>query len=236
VSTLATLASRLSAITKLVTSIEKESNRRRWLDSLEGSRQVEKAGRRSWSNLAWGAGRMQGFNAGLGRPARASSLRHSFTGEEESENKLVIDQERSLRGRAMDVEEDDDDDIFNSNIIVRPISPLNPSSIFSSNACDSEEIMEPMMITPPSRRRSSLGNVESIDFPSSSHSTLDRMTNRRPSLEAMESLNNYRIVSASSMDGEDEQNEDGCGLRNSILEIPPKSGESGFRVGLSIVR
>ena len=66
---------------------------------------------------------------------------------------------------------------------------------------------------------------------------MDRLKNRRPSLETMD-LSNYRIISTATIDSDEPENNSILGhvASNQVLDIPSKSGEAGFRVGVAIVR
>ena len=250
VSRLAALASRLSSIQKLVNMIEKEQGRRKWLESLEASRQVDKAMRRSWSNRA----SLKGCSGSemTARPIRSSSLwqSHVENNEEEEHDSVLhsvmmdIDEDMSSSEEEEEEAMSDDDDVFSPHIKVRPISPIDVSSLFSSmpavpalvpsSPAGSESDMDPL----PSllgRRRSSASSANGSS--NSDPTSMDRHKNRRPSLETMD-LSNYRIVSTSTIDSDETESNSILGdvASTKVLNIPPKAGEVGFRVGVAIVR
>jgi hypothetical protein len=250
VSRLAALASRMSSIQKLVSMIEKEQGRRKWLESLEASRQVDKAMRRSWSNRQ----SLRGCSGSelLVRPTRSSPLWQSHVERDEHEEHqsvlhsimMDVDQDTSSSDEEEEAMSSDDDDVFSPHIKVRPISPIDVSSLFSSmpavpalvpsSPAGTENDMDPIPAI-LGRRRSSAG---SISIPSSTDpTTMDRLKNRRPSLETMD-LSNYRIISTATIDSDEPENNSILGhvASNEVLDIPPKSGEAGFRVGVAIVR
>jgi hypothetical protein len=241
VSRLASLASRLSSIQKLQAMIHKEQGRRSWLESLEASRQVDKAMRRSWSNRE----SLKGCSGHehVSRPVRSSPLWESHV-----ENQVEDDEDMQHPAMMMDVDESEedeeecmsDDDVFSPNIVVRPISPIDISNLFTdvpalvpSSPAGTQDDMDPLPAI-CARRRSSATSTGSTD-----PTSMDRLKNRRPSIETMD-LSNYRIISTASIDSDEH-----AGSPSSLLghikstqvhEIPPKAGEAGFRVGVAIVR
>lgn len=267
VSRLASLASRLSAIQKSISAIEKEEGRKRWLESLEASRQVEKATRRAWSNLAMNRSGVQGFAY---NPIRSSPLWQSHVVEDEQEvtgstmNKkallhpvMMMDMETVEEEEEDDMIEDedeemsDDDDVFSPSIIVRPISPLNASSLFDHSTSNNNPLPSVLLPAPThaeyvipgdfallsSRRRSleppCLNNTDD----SAPLIAAAAAAGRRPSLDKMD-LSNYRIIPTAALDADDDGHDgllDGMAGAQ-IHEIPAKSGEVGFRVGVAIAR
>lgn len=229
--------------------IEKEQGRRKWLESLEASRQVDKAMRRSWSNRA----SLKGCSGSesMARPTRSSALWQSHVQEDDRD----VEHDSVLHAIMMDIDEDmsssseeegamSDDDVFSPHIKVRPISPIDVSSLFSSMPAvpalvpssptgSSEEELDPIPAM-LARRRSSAGLPGNN---TSSDQSMDRMQNRRPSLETMD-LSKYRIVSTASIDADERDGGSLLGHMASgeVHEILPKAGETGFRVGVAIVR
>lgn len=230
VSRLASLASRLTSIQKTIAAIEKEDGRKRWLESLEASRQLEKANRRAMSAMCGKQLTVTSspFNTPFA-PVRSSGLWQSYVAGDEEEGE---EQSHPAMSMVTEEEEDDemtDDDVFSPNIIVRPISPLGASSIFIPSVLQpAPSHGESLMPLPP--RRTSLGDDLLMPPPST-----EKLANRRPSIETMD-LGNYRIVPVSAVDGDDSDQMLGHIAGAQLHDIPSKAGEAGFRVGVAIVR
>lgn len=104
ISRMASLASRIANLKKLRVQMEREEGRKRWLISLEASRQLERATRRAWSNGTRKPLVTESYQAY--RPKKSSPL-----GRPAGATHPVMD----------DVDMDNDE--FSWNIVVRPISP-----------------------------------------------------------------------------------------------------------------
>lgn len=131
VAQLAALASRLATIQKLMTSVEKEQGRRKWLEGLEASRQVDKATRRAWSNRACRTGCIESH--GISQPTRPSPLATSHTMMLMTAQGPTTTDSSSpgSDSELADMEDSSDEDVFSPK---GPIRPLFTSSLFTASS------------------------------------------------------------------------------------------------------
>lgn len=147
ISRMASLASRIANLKKLRVQMEREEGRKRWLISLEASRQLERATRRSWSNGTRKPLVTEAYQAF--RPKKSSPL-----GRPEAPQHPVMSMD-------MDVDE------FSPNIVVRPISPsecvtafdgMTPPPLLPSLSSESVETEDPIM-SPTAEKIEFLGSA-----------------------------------------------------------------------------